>query len=149
IGRRVVDPPRTGLGIAHDGELRRQRHAVALAFEEAPNQLLIAAEAVSVRRIEEIDAEVERGGQCVEGLRFIGGSRQPGQAQEAESDGGNVAAAAAKRALLHHGSPSDWGSWATGVAVSALADNPASPTWPVLHGSPRGIRQCSTTARPI
>src|SRR4029077_13369925 len=89
------------LGIAHNAELGRQHHPVALALYGPSPEFYISVRTVNIRRIQKIDAEFE--GAVDGGERFcvIASTVELRHAHTTQAHGGDGEAAATKLACLH------------------------------------------------
>ena len=88
-------------GVADDAELGREHHPLPPALEETPEQLLVVPQTVHVRRVQKIDALLERGRQRLERLLIIAGPVKFRHAHAAEADGGDSGSGLAQRTSQH------------------------------------------------
>ncbi len=86
---------------AVDAELGDQEHAVALALERPAQQLLVLAEAIQLRAVEEIDAELDGAVDGADRFRVVGRAVRHRHAHAAEPDGGDLGPVLAKLAAFH------------------------------------------------
>src|SRR5439155_16170630 len=84
-------------------ELRGEHHLLARALERPAEQLLVVAPAVHVRGVQEVDAQVQRVVDDVDGLGVIALAVGARHGHAPESDGRDLQVAVAQLAILHGG----------------------------------------------
>src|SRR5215468_4014373 len=93
------------VGIAHDAELGGQKHLITLPLDRATDQLFIGIWPVYIRRIQKIDAELQRAVNSCDGFSIVTIAVKFAHAHAAESDGRNLRAVSANAPPLHNMSP--------------------------------------------
>jgi hypothetical protein len=97
-----VDPARLGIvGVADDPELGGENHLVTAIGDRAADQQLIGVRAIDVRRVEEIDAEVERVVDGGDRLALIGRAVELRHAHGAQPFGRDRQSLCSQRAMFH------------------------------------------------
>src|SRR5262245_36869606 len=93
------------VGIAHDAELGGQKHLIALPLDRATDQLFIGVGPVHVRRVQKIDAKLQRAVNGGDRFSIVTARVKLAHAHAAEADGRNLRAVSAKSSLLHMNPP--------------------------------------------
>src|SRR6266536_4483335 len=81
----AVDAQELAISAANVAELGREDHLVAASLNGARDELLVAADAVDVRRIEKVDAELERPVDRRNRLGLVAAAVEIGHAHAAEA----------------------------------------------------------------
>src|SRR3984893_9825813 len=102
IGGPAVDEVALAVRAPHLAELGGHEHPVALAFDGAPEQLLVLAPAVHVRGVEMVDPEVEGAVDDADAFLVVALAIGAGHGHEPESDGGGGETAVPNLAHAHY-----------------------------------------------
>src|SRR2546425_7069671 len=102
IGRAAVDAIALPVRAPHLAQLGGHEYPVALAFDGAPEQLLVLAPAIHVRGVEMVDPEVESAVDDADAFLIVALAIGAGHGHEPEPDGGGGETAVPQLAHAHH-----------------------------------------------
>ena len=95
-------PAEASVGAAHVSELGGEEHAFPPVRDRPPDQLLVAADAVHVGGVEEVDALLDRPVNGRDRFRIVARAVKFGHAHAAEADRRNLGAVPPQPPFLNH-----------------------------------------------